>query len=83
MLNGKLSLRSRHVPGGLFFGPPAWDAPVWPAHDNANVLCLGGKTQGALALGEILDVFFNTKFEGGRHERRIAKILDIERKYAR
>ena len=36
MLNGKLSLRSRHVPGGLFFGPPAWDAPVWPAHDNAN-----------------------------------------------
>ncbi len=33
MLNGKLSLRSRHVPGGLYFGPPAWDAPVWPAHD--------------------------------------------------
>lgn len=33
MLNGKLSLRSRHVPGGLFFGPPAWDAPVWPARD--------------------------------------------------
>ena len=36
MLNGKMSLRSRHVPGGLYFGPPAWDAPVWPARDIAD-----------------------------------------------
>ncbi len=26
-------MRSRHVPGGLYFGLPAWDAPVWPARD--------------------------------------------------
>lgn len=33
MLNGMMSFRSHRVPGGLFFGPPAWDAPVWPARD--------------------------------------------------
>jgi electron transport complex protein RnfC len=33
MLNGSISLRSHGVPGGLYFGLPAWDAPVWPAPD--------------------------------------------------
>lgn len=51
------------------------------AHDDANVLCLGGKTHGEAALSEILSVFFSTPFEGGRHERRLAKIAEIERKY--
>ncbi|MGC8624556.1 MAG: 4Fe-4S dicluster domain-containing protein [Phycisphaerae bacterium] len=34
MLHGNLSWRWRHVPGGLYFGPPVWDAPVWPAQDS-------------------------------------------------
>ena len=53
------------------------------AHDDANVLCLGGKTHGELVLAEILQVFFTTKFEGGRHEGRLAKIAGIEKKYSR
>ena len=53
------------------------------AHDDANVLCLGGKTQGELVLAEILQVFFGTKFEGGRHEGRLAKIAGIEKKYSK
>jgi ribose 5-phosphate isomerase B len=53
------------------------------AHDDANVLCLGGKTHGELILAEILNVFFTTKFEGGRHEGRLAKISGIEKKYSR
>ena len=52
-------------------------------HDDANVLCLGGKTHGELILGEILKVFFSTPFEGGRHEGRLAKVMGIERKYSR
>jgi len=52
-------------------------------HDDANVLCLGGKTHGELILGEILKVFFGTPFEGGRHEGRLAKVMGIERKYTR
>jgi ribose 5-phosphate isomerase B len=52
-------------------------------HDDANVLCLGGKTHGELIHAEILKTFFSTPFEGGRHEGRIAKIVAIERKYSR
>jgi len=52
-------------------------------HDDANVLCLGGKTHGELIHGEILKVFFSTPFEGGRHEGRLAKVAAIERKYSR
>jgi len=51
------------------------------AHEDANVLCLGGKTLGELALQEIAKVFLSTPFEGGRHERRLSKIVAIERKY--
>lgn len=52
------------------------------AHENANVICLGGKTQGELALADILDIFLSTAFEGGRHERRLSKVLAIERKFS-
>lgn len=49
-------------------------------HDDANVLCLGGKTHGELILAEILTIFFSTTFEGGRHERRLTKVHAIERR---
>lgn len=52
-------------------------------HDDANILCLGGKTHGELILAEILNVFFSTPFEGGRHEGRLSKVHSIERKYSR
>jgi ribose 5-phosphate isomerase B len=52
-------------------------------HDDANVLCIGGKSHGELIHGEIVKVFFGTPFEGGRHEGRLAKVEAIERKYSR
>lgn len=52
-------------------------------HDDANVLCLGGKTHGELVLAEILKVFFTTPFEGGRHEGRLQKVRAIEQGRAR
>lgn len=48
------------------------------AHEDANLLCLGGKTLGELQIQEILKVFFSTAFEGGRHERRLAKVQALE-----
>ena len=46
-------------------------------HNDANVLCLGGRfTQGSEAAA-IIDAFFNTPFEGGRHERRVKKMDDV------
>ena len=47
-------------------------------HNNANVLCLGGRVIGAGAAEEIVDTFLNTDFEGGRHQRRVDQIADIE-----
>ena len=48
-------------------------------HNNANVLALGARVLGIdLALG-IVDQFFSTDFEGGRHERRVNLIMNIEK----
>ncbi|MCG8309989.1 MAG: ribose 5-phosphate isomerase B [Cytophagales bacterium] len=44
------------------------------SHNNANVICLPGRFITIEEAIEILDTFFNTKFEGGRHNRRIGKI---------
>lgn len=43
-------------------------------HNNANVLAMGGRLTGTQMAEEILDVFFSTEFEGGRHERRVSKL---------
>lgn len=47
-------------------------------HNNANILTMGARViQPELAL-KIVDVWLNTEFEGGRHQRRIDKITSIE-----
>lgn len=43
-------------------------------HNNANVLALGARITGTLLAFDIVQTFINTHFEGGRHEKRIAKI---------
>ncbi|MCC6160347.1 MAG: ribose 5-phosphate isomerase B [Deltaproteobacteria bacterium] len=46
-------------------------------HNDANVLCLGARVIGAGVAADILDAFFTTGFEGGRHARRVEKIERI------
>ena len=48
------------------------------AHNNANILCLGGRTTGPEIAREMEDVWLDTSFEGGRHERRVAKMHAVE-----
>ena len=48
------------------------------AHNNANVLTLGARFTDAALAGELLRTFLETPFEGGRHERRVAKITQLE-----
>jgi RpiB/LacA/LacB family sugar-phosphate isomerase len=43
-------------------------------HNDANVLCLSGKTTAPDLAKKILDAFIGAKFEGGRHERRVLKM---------
>lgn len=48
-------------------------------HDNANVLTLGANVVSETQAKEIIRVFLNTPFAGGRHARRIEKIYKIEK----
>ena len=43
-------------------------------HNNANVLCIGSRLTRKKLVNKILSVFLSTKFEGGRHNRRVKKI---------
>lgn len=40
-------------------------------HNNANVICFGGRTMGIEAVLYNLEIFLTTEFEGGRHQRRV------------
>ncbi|MBQ6816323.1 MAG: ribose 5-phosphate isomerase B [Clostridia bacterium] len=47
-------------------------------HNNSNILCLGGRVIGVGTALELVDLFVNTEFEGGRHQNRINLINEIE-----
>lgn len=49
-------------------------------HNNANVLCLGGRVIGQGLALELVEVFLDTEFEGGRHVERIEKMMKLEEK---
>ena len=50
-------------------------------HNDANILCLGaGEGQRLDPVADIVDAFLTTEFEGGRHQRRLDKIGEIEAK---
>lgn len=44
------------------------------AHNDANILVLGARVLDAPAALQLVDIFFSTEFEGGRHVQRVAKI---------
>ncbi|MBE6797200.1 MAG: ribose 5-phosphate isomerase B [Ruminococcaceae bacterium] len=47
-------------------------------HNDSNILCLGGRVIGVGTAIELADLFVDTEFEGGRHQRRVDMITDIE-----
>ncbi|MBD3311006.1 MAG: RpiB/LacA/LacB family sugar-phosphate isomerase, partial [Candidatus Magasanikbacteria bacterium] len=54
-----------------------FEAEMVRAHNDANVMCLGDKLIDQYAIYEVLNKFFTTPFEGGRHARRVGKIENI------
>ena len=48
-------------------------------HNNANVLCMGERVIGTGLALELVDIFIETEFEGGRHQRRVDKISALEK----
>ncbi|MCR4426400.1 MAG: ribose 5-phosphate isomerase B [Firmicutes bacterium] len=51
------------------------------AHNDSNVLTLGARVVGGGLAREIVKVWLTTEFEGGRHMRRVSKVIDFERRY--
>lgn len=79
--NGAMPLAANKISGIRAVG--AYDlisARFAAAHENCNVLCLGGKTHGELALQEMIKVWLNTPFEGGKYQKRLDKITAIEQR---
>jgi ribose 5-phosphate isomerase B len=52
-------------------------------HNDSNVLTLGGRLLTRTQAEDVLRVWLGTPFGGGRHAARVAKITQIERKYAK
>ena len=55
-----------------------FEARMARAHNDANVLCMGERVVGPGLGRAIAEAFVGTQFEGGRHERRVKKIADVE-----
>ena len=51
-------------------------------HNNANVLSMGARVVGIGLAEEIVTMFLATPFAGGRHERRVAQLSEIEQEEA-
>ena len=47
-------------------------------HNDANMLAMGAGIVGPMLAERIVDTFLSTEFEGGRHARRVAKMMEIE-----
>lgn len=56
----------------------AFCAEMTRRHNNANVLCMGGRVIDAPTAVKLADIFLNTEYEGGRHAKRVQMITDIE-----
>ena len=56
----------------------AYSAEMTRRHNDANMLAIGAGVTGPNLAERIVDAFLNTQFEGGRHQRRIDKVMALE-----
>ncbi len=57
----------------------AFTARMSRMHNDANVLAIGGRVTGREVALDMVNIWLSTPFEGGRHQRRLDKISDIEK----
>lgn len=55
-----------------------FSAEMTRRHNDANILCMGGRVVGVGLALKMTELFLTTEFEGGRHAGRLAKITQIE-----
>lgn len=77
-----ISMAANKVPGiRCAVVSDTYSAQMSREHNNANILSLGGRVVGEGLALKIVEVWLNTEFQGGRHERRVNLITDIEKKH--
>ena len=57
-----------------------YSAKLSRMHNNTNILAFGARVVGSELAKMIVDAWLEAKFEGGRHQRRVDMIMDIERR---
>lgn len=55
-----------------------FSAEATRAHNDSNVLCIGARVIGSSLAESIIKIWLSTEFSGGRHQRRVDKIKDLE-----
>ncbi|KYH34921.1 ribose-5-phosphate isomerase B [Clostridium tepidiprofundi DSM 19306] len=79
-----ISISANKVPGiRAALCHDTFSAHATREHNDANILALGGRIVGVGLALDIVDAFLNAEFQGGRHERRVNKITEIEKKYSK
>ena len=56
-----------------------YSAKMTKQHNNANIICMGGRVIGRELAMMIVDAWLSAEFEGGRHQNRIDKIHNLEK----
>ncbi len=75
-----ISLAANKVPGiRCAVVSDTFSARMTKAHNNANMLAMGGRVVGVGLALDIVDAYLDTEFEGGRHQKRIDMLMDIEK----
>ena len=60
-----------------------YSARLTVQHNNANIIAMGSRVVGMELAKMIVDEFFDTAFQGGRHAARVDRISEIEKKYGK
>ena len=79
-----ISMAANKVPGvrAAVCSEP-YSARLTKQHNNANIIAFGARVVGSELAKMILDEFFQAEFEGGRHQRRVEMITNIEEAYSK
>lgn len=77
-----MSMAANKVPGiRCALVGDCFSAKATREHNDANIIALGERVIGSGLALKIVDIWLGTEFEGGRHQKRVDKITEIEKKY--
>jgi ribose 5-phosphate isomerase B len=75
-----MSIAANKIPGvRAALCTEAFSTKYTRLHNDANVMCMGARTLGSGVALELVELFLDTPFEGGRHKKRVDMITELEK----